>query len=200
MSGRPRVPVTWVIPSIFERAHLLPNAVAGIGAQTYEAEGTIVLVDAPQWFEREQCMRNMVAKRNALLGLVRTPWMATFDDDDVPDPDHLEVLWETRLADPSSQLVYGLSPRWWEVPDTCTNPWHASTSQALIDVEAVRAVGGWVYVEGMNEDVAADRYWVAECGLRRLYAPRPTWKWDLGTHNHIGDLFNGADQGVTSVQ
>lgn len=76
--------VTVVTPTIPDRAEILMDAVDSVQAQTRPAVAHFVGLDADR--------AGPAATRTMLLGQVETPLVAFLDDDDVLDPDHLELL------------------------------------------------------------------------------------------------------------
>jgi glycosyltransferase involved in cell wall biosynthesis len=76
--------VTVVIPSIPPRAGSLHRAIQSITAQTFPAAAIVVEVDNHR--------TGAAATRHRGLTKVDTEWTAFIDDDDLWDPNHLEVL------------------------------------------------------------------------------------------------------------
>jgi glycosyltransferase involved in cell wall biosynthesis len=76
--------VTVITPSLPERAVMLAEAVASVNAQTHPPADHMIAVD--------HSGRGPALIRDQLLKVTRTEWVAFLDDDDLLDPDHLEVL------------------------------------------------------------------------------------------------------------
>lgn len=76
--------VTVITPTIAERTDVLMEAVDSVQAQTAPPFAHFIGLDADG--------AGPAAMRTAMLGEVRTPLVAFLDDDDLLDPDHLEIL------------------------------------------------------------------------------------------------------------
>lgn len=78
-----RPAITLITPTIPGRGHLLAELAAGVGAQSFMPDAWLVGVDHDR--------RGPAAMRNALVGQARTEWVSFVDDDDLIDPDHLDI-------------------------------------------------------------------------------------------------------------
>ena len=103
------LPVTVVIPA-YERAALLPRALASVAAQTRRPAEVIVVDDGSADDSaavaerlgarviRHERNRGVSAARNTALEAARSEWVAFLDTDDEWLPHHLEGLWACREA------------------------------------------------------------------------------------------------------
>lgn len=87
--------VTVITPSLPERLPLLVEAMASVAAQSLRPVTHLVEVDLAK--------RGPAAVRNELLAASTTEWVAFLDDDDLLDPNHLEVL--ARYSDGSDVVA-----------------------------------------------------------------------------------------------
>jgi hypothetical protein len=84
--------VTVLTPSLPERAEMLAEACASVAAQTFPAAAHLIGVD----YDR----KGPATIINQLVTAASTEWLAILADDDLFDPDHLEILMgEKRHAD-----------------------------------------------------------------------------------------------------
>ena len=209
------IPVVVVTPTITGREQIFAGFRERLEQQTVEPLRHIWISEDPSWGSTEVHVRALVRVRNALLrrasdhfsALVSLDgwsggypqWAVMSDDDDVWDPWHLEELWETHLRHPSASLVYALTP-----PRAnragATIPNGAMVNEALLDAAAVLRVGGYQYRDGWNEDVLADRLWVLEHGLERVYCSRPSYQWVRGDHEHAIDRYGREEHEAWQAQ
>jgi hypothetical protein len=82
--------VTVLIPTIFERAELLEQALDSVRAQSYPVEYRVGI---------DRLHNGPARIVNELASDVRTEWIFRLDDDDLLDPDHFEVLSHWLLDD-----------------------------------------------------------------------------------------------------
>lgn len=87
--------LTIIIPTIPERAELFEQALASVKAQT-----------APVFYKTavDTNHNGPVPTVNALASTVETEWLFRLDDDDLLDPDHVEVL--SHWLDDDADIVY----------------------------------------------------------------------------------------------
>jgi glycosyltransferase involved in cell wall biosynthesis len=88
--------ITVITPSIPERHELLAECLESVRYQSKPPVAHLVGVDVARSGPGD--VRNLLARA------VRTEWLHFLDDDDLLDPNHLEVL--TSRADPGADVIY----------------------------------------------------------------------------------------------
>jgi glycosyltransferase involved in cell wall biosynthesis len=168
-AGQLELPVSVVIPA-FNRAHLLPRAIASIRAQNGVRPAEIIVVDDASSDDtaavasrlaarvvRHEVNRGPSAARNTGFAAAHTPWLIQMDSDDAWLPDCLATLWSLRSshvlisgacvsdeATPRYNGVHGRRAREVRSPAALVFPDnHISASAALMSADAVRRVGGY---------------------------------------------------------
>lgn len=200
--------------TITGREHLMAEKWRQLGEQTMLPGRVEVDYEPPTWRTGDgahvEHVKALVTARNRLLAKVTTPWMLTADDDDVWEPDHIETVWRRHLEVPSAGVVYPIGP-WrveggiaWGAPPSARNPaggpyvdqgsFGAMITEALLEVETFRHWGGWIYVDGINEDVATDIHFVHNCGIERVYTDHFTYRWERGDHLHAVDVYGPEEE------
>lgn len=187
------IPVCVIVPTLNQRVEVFSEWRRNLAAQTVQPADHLWISEDPAWSDFDNHLHAMVSVHNRLLRWAEREgyeWVVTADDDDYWYPDHLETLWATHLANPECQIVYAITPpkaTWHQ------NPVGANPNQALLHLPSILAVGGYVYNQGHNEDVAADHYWVLQCGMQRTYCPKATYSWVRGSHIHAIDVYRESD-------
>lgn len=134
------------------RENLLAEAMGSVAAQTVAPACQLVRVEAPP---AGLSPLHLAHQHNVLLGMVDTTWVAVLDDDDLYTVDHFEtVAGSGHMGDEGADVIYtfGLgnaAPRndvsEWTNEEMATKLARGNcvSSNALIRVSALRAVGGW---------------------------------------------------------
>ena len=164
------LPVTVVIPA-YERAALLPRALASVAAQTSPAAEVIVVDDGSADDSaavaerlgarviRHERNRGVSAARNTALVAASGEWVAFLDTDDEWLPHHLDGLWARRDAHVAvahtavwveragrDHHAYGLAgrrPRVLRTPAPLAADNFIPLSASLVRRDAVRRAGGF---------------------------------------------------------
>ena len=180
MSAPPALPVSVVIP-VYNRAELLPRAIAGIRAQTH-APAEVVVVDDHSSDDsgavarrlgcrvvRHEHNQGAAAARNTGIEAAGEEWLAMLDSDDEWLPHHLEVLWRARathdvittsalLIDPEGSPTQIIGPparraQTLTAPADLLYPENIFVaSGSLVRRAAVRSVGGYDTTLRYSED------------------------------------------------
>ena len=189
-----RTGVTVVIPSIPPRmGRHLHRALDSVQMQTRSVDAVSVVVD--------QAHLGAAATRNEALAAVRTQWCVFLDDDDVLDPDHVELLM-AHQQETGADLVYP----WFRV-ENGFDPFpqyegHPFEERALREIqnfipvtvlartELIRESGGFQPLG--PPDNPCDDYgaWLAllNAGAKFSHLNRRTWSW----------VWHGGEGGNTS--
>jgi hypothetical protein len=197
--------------TIVGREHLMAEKWRQLSEQTYKPGRVEVDYEPATWETgHENHVKALVRARNRLTAKVETPWMLTADDDDFWMPDHIETVWKRHLEVPTAGIVYPIGP-WkveggiaWGAPPSARNPaggpyvdqgsFGAMITEALIEVETFRHWGGFIYVDGINEDVATDIHLTRNCGVERVYTDHFTYRWERGEHLHAVDVYGPEEE------
>jgi glycosyltransferase involved in cell wall biosynthesis len=180
--------VTVLTASIPSRSAMLAECVASVAAQTTLPAVHLVGIDVLR--------AGTSAVRNALLGAVRTPWVAVLDDDDVALPNHLAAL---LAASDQADVVYSLPSiegrsGWQPVADFDPDrlrresyiPCTALVRTRLLDVlggwrDSADCLNGWedwdLWLRALNADA------------RFVHVPEVTWRYRFhdGNKTHHGE-------------
>lgn len=180
-SRNPRVDgsgITVITPTIPGRYELLGEAVMSVRAQTLPAVEHLILYDA--WGE------GPAVTRNRLLRMVRTPWVAFLDDDDVLDPDHLEVLHARVLESPGAAVAWSWhrggppTPRCRTMREAAR---YMSAGRNVIPVTVLALTSSVIASGGFDPDARYEDYdlWMRmeKRGLGFAVVPRDTWTYRL---------------------
>jgi GT2 family glycosyltransferase len=109
VSATGTLPISVIIPA-YNRAELLPRAIAGVRAQTRPPAEIVVVDDCSDddtaavagglgcRVIRHERNLGAAAARNTGIEAARHEWLAMLDSDDERLPHHLEVLWRARAA------------------------------------------------------------------------------------------------------
>ena len=180
MSPAEALPITVGIPA-YNRAQLLPRAIAGVRAQTHPPAEIVVVDDcstdeSAAVAERLGCHvvrheRNQgaAAARNTAIESATQAWLAMLDSDDEWLPHHLATLWRARadhqivtasalLIDPDGNPTQVIGPpqrqaRTLTAPGELVYPENIFVaSGALVRRAAVREVGGYDTTLRYSED------------------------------------------------
>src|SRR5262245_28673169 len=113
--------VTIVIPT-YNRAALLPRALASVAEQTFSDFDVVVVNDGGEWPAGcalsivgwpmrllHQEHRGPAAARNAVLSASDSEFVAYLDDDDEWQPDHLESLLALLKGHPRHRVAFGVA-------------------------------------------------------------------------------------------
>lgn len=170
-SQAPALPVTVVIPA-FNRAAMLPRAIASIEAQRPARPAEIIVVDDASSDDTAQVAERLGAKvlrhdtnrgpaeaRNTGFGAATQPWIAQLDSDDEWLPSCLATLWSLRgdhlfVTGGSVSLLPGGEHRYngtmCRRPQVISSPAtllfpdnFVAASGVLLRTAAVREVGGY---------------------------------------------------------
>lgn len=178
---------TVVTVSMPERHDLLAEACATVREQTIGAVPHLIRIEQPDAFGAA----HVAKQRNAILKAVETPWIAVLDDDDLFDPNYLEVMGEHLEG---ADVVYSDCRGY---PHPKSDHFDAERlrtnnyidGEACIRAEALREVGGYP-----SNDIVEDwQLWVKllDIGAKFVYVDQV-----IRTHRH-GTLCNGAWRNVT---
>lgn len=173
--------VTVITPTIPSRHELLAEAAMSVHRQTLAGVTHSILLDAHG--------DGPAATRNELLRTVRTPYVAFLDDDDLLEPEHLEVLLDRlELSDASVAYSYcnvigpaavsvPRPPRDGDVWRLMERGRNVIPITVLARTDAIRA-GGCFYSEDRYEDYAL---WMRLRALGHDFAlePRVTWTYRM---------------------
>ena len=134
-------PFTVVTVSMPNRHELLQEAAASLRAQTIGATPWLIRIDEPEVFGA----RHIATQRNAILKSVETEWIAVLDDDDLFDPNYLEVMAE-HLED--ADMVYSFCrdrghPQLEFDPQLIRDGVGFMDGECCIRTASLRAVGGY---------------------------------------------------------
>jgi glycosyltransferase involved in cell wall biosynthesis len=207
MTGRRRLSVAVVIPTIPGRSASLGRANASIVAQRRQPDQVIVEWD----LERT----GAAATRNRALAKVRTDFIAWLDDDDWLKPNHIITGMRELEADPAIDLLYPI-PEMVGGPDpTATtyqgrfpvSPWGLRWDQELeahlrkqgsfvpmthfVRTDLVRQVGGFHDGYETESPIMGKRFCgededylvrLLDAGARFTHMPRKTWYWNASPH------------------
>lgn len=180
--------ITVLTASLPERGGMLAENLASVAAQGLSPASHLVAVDYAR--------AGGAATYNALVGAVDTEWFCCLDDDDLADPDHLEVM--ARAAGPEWDVIYTYCRsvgRDFTQYNQCFDPTIVATSSiipitALCRTGLMRDAGGWP--DTWDYDRAA---WVAvhNAGGRFLSIPEITWTYRYhGANQSHGQLRVGS--------
>lgn len=142
-------PFTVVTVSIPERHELLQEAAASLRAQTIGPVPWLLRIDQPEVFGPH----HIATQRNILLKAVETPWIAVLDDDDLFDPEYLEIMADHLDG---ADVVYSFCRARGHVqsefdPERLKRENYID-GEACIRTEALREVGGYP-VNDVAEDI-----------------------------------------------
>lgn len=111
-----------VVVATWNRAGLLPRALASLLAQTEPGWEALIVDDGStdatpevvaRWLEDSRFRylslphRGLSAARNSGIDAARAPWVTFLDSDDAYTPDHLESRLRILLAAPDTDLLHG---------------------------------------------------------------------------------------------
>jgi GT2 family glycosyltransferase len=192
--------ITVVIPSIPPRNALLHHALASVLDQTQQPTAVIVEVDHERTGAAETRHRGL-AKSD-------TEWTAFLDDDDLLDPQHLQVLLDAagefdadylwsrfrlgfadgRTQDGPYPLGAGTFDQWND------NQPAQTTITTMVRTELALKVGGFAGFTDDGKEIDGQRYGedfdftlrMREAGAVFRHAPAVTWTW-----NHWGGNTSG---------
>ena len=107
------VPITVIIPA-YNRPHFVAEAVASVNAQTVRPEQIIVVDDGstppigdlPNVTIIRQANAAVPTARNTGIAAARSEWVAFLDDDDLWEPNKLEMQWQAIQSNPSCGIVF----------------------------------------------------------------------------------------------
>jgi hypothetical protein len=191
--------ITVVIPSIPPRADYLQRAVRSVLAQTVPPDALIIEFDHDK--------TGPAATRNRALAKVATKYTAFLDDDDELLPYHLEQLrllaehTEADLVYPWFHVISHRRTAGWDPLGAEGKPFDADDLLArnfipmtvLAKTETVRRAGGFVQVEGWEDDPASSTgedhgCWLAmlKLGAKFVHLPERTWLWHWHGNNTSG--------------
>jgi hypothetical protein len=182
----------------------LAENIASVRAQTQPVECHLICGHP---ITAEEPQMQYVAAKNQLLSAVRTPWVATLNDDDVWLPDHVETVLP-HLED--GDVVYtwdagGSRPRHdytgWTQEQLVEHfdETNLLDGNCLIRVSLLRGVGGFP-VEWTGSGPWAGGHFIdsparfedwelwrrlARVGARFLCVPKETWQYGLGSPGQI---------------
>lgn len=166
-----RLPVTVVIPA-YNRAELIPRALRSVAAQRPYQPCQVIVVDDASEDDTAGVAQSLGARvirldvnsgpataRNTGFWATTTPWLIQLDSDDEWLPHCLRTLWELRHGHvlvsggsigerrdgtPWYNGIHGRETRLLRSPAKLVFPDNVvASSAALLDTEAVRAVGGY---------------------------------------------------------
>lgn len=168
--------ITVLTASIVERGDMLAEACASVRAQTLRPDAHLISVDVARV--------GASATYNALAAAVMTPWMTFLDDDDLLDPNHLELLAE-EAALSEADVVYSwcrcTGARSYKDYNSSFDPvlLHRKSIvpiTALVRTEAFRQVGGFPASDGYDWHL-----WRTLCdaGAEFRCVPEVTWTYRL---------------------
>lgn len=173
--------ITVITPSLPSRGAMLADAMRSVAHQTLRPAVHMIAVDYAGF--------GPAAVRNDLLEGVLTPWVAFLDDDDILDPDHLEVLATTVDLNTVDVVISHCRFNGDTIPDKyCNRPYDRDALRehgifpitVLARRKAILAAGGF----------GGERYedWsmfnrMADNGCRFHVIPRVTWTYRLGHGN-----------------
>ena len=183
--------VTLLTASLPERGHMLAEAVASVTAQKVPPVAHLIGVD--------HAREGAATVYNRLAGMVDTGWVTFLDDDDLLDPNHLEMLLgHCQGAD----VVYtwcrpvGHSFRLYNQPFDR----NLLRRRSIVPITAMvrtefYARAGWM----RHEDGYDWRFWqrVADAGASFRCVPEITWQYrrhELGNQSH-GELLIAGPRG-----
>lgn len=167
--------VTIVTASLPQRRTLLAEAMATVNAQTVPV-AHLVGVDAGS---------GVAEVRNRLVATAGTEWVAFLDDDDLLDPDHVEILLEH-----SDQADVVISHCRFDGPELpagyCNRPFDRAELRkhgifpitVLARRQAVLGAGGFA-LKGWDDWVLWNA--MADAGCRFEVVPRVTWTYRTAT-------------------
>lgn len=170
-----------------ERHHLLAEAMETVRAQTIGRTPHLVRIEDPDNFGPSHVSH----QRNTILKAVETPWIAVLDDDDLFDPNYLEIMASfTEGADVVYSDCRGYPhPKsdFFDAERLRTNNY--IDGEACIRADAIREVGGYP----SNEVVEDWQLWVKllDAGAKFVYVDQV-----IRTHRH-GTLYGNAWRNVT---
>ncbi len=167
-----------ITPTIPERAHLLAEARESVARQTFLDVGHLVGLD-----ERHI---GQGAVRNGLVRESRAEWLVFLDDDDLLDPQFIELHLE-RALETGADMVHApcrYPPKSWPRP-----------AIAAFNLERLRREGNYIPITalvrrsmfdragGFREDTLCEDYWLwlamNEAGAKFAYIPRVCWTYRL---------------------
>lgn len=173
--------VTVLTPTLPERAEMLRECILSVQAQTVQPEAHLIWCDT----ERAGC----AAALNKLWPRAVTEWVAVLADDDLIDPEHLQVLLAqaqvSAYAGPVDVVysycrVVGRKDGW--TPNKPFSAWgvrqgtHPIPATALIRRSLVEKLNGWRQPPGGYED---EDFWrrALDVGARFVQVRRITWSY-----------------------
>jgi glycosyltransferase involved in cell wall biosynthesis len=174
--------VTVITPTVPGREGLLEECEASVAAQTVPADHLVAVDDARE---------GPAAVRNRLAALAEADWLLPLDDDDLLDPDALEVLLaQTGGAD----IIYPwcrvegsdwVPNRWFDTADLVEA--HEGERLNYIPVTALIRRSLWAELGGMRS-VEFEDYdlWTraVEAGARFRCVPEVLWTYRVGEWQH----------------
>lgn len=168
-----------------ERADMLAEAVASVQAQTLAPVEHLIAVD----HHREGAGPVL----NSLLWRAKGDWAMVLDDDDLLDPNHLEVL----SAAPAATVRYtrprveGGTFTQYDQPFDAGVLEHQNivSHNALMDAEIVRGIGGWHGLRWFDWDLFRR---LARAGADFLPIDAVTWTYRLHGANWSQGTLTGA--------
>jgi hypothetical protein len=174
--------ITVLTPSIRSREHLLVEAQASVRGQT--------VVPPPRHLVTiDRLQRGPAAMRNSMLRRTTTEWVAFLDDDDLMDPEHLELL----LAKAEATGADVVSSWWrWMPPDgPFAAPRPDAFDAARLERENYIPITVLARTRAVLESGAFDRHdryedwalWLRmlDRGCKFAIVPRVTWSYRLGS-------------------
>lgn len=150
--------VAAVVVSLAERHTLLAEAVASVYAQTRQPDDLVIGVDYSR--------RGEVWNQNRLIDATDCDWLAFLHDDDLWDPDHLEVCAEHFETADVVVSRFRMTGR----PENTIEPWHTD----FADLRWTNWIGSpsMVCVRrdkfGWWREPCAQHRWVDWCNYNRL--------------------------------
>ena len=134
-------PFTVVTVSMPSRHELLYEAYGSLRAQTIGPTPWLIRIDEPEVFGP----RHIATQRNVILKSVETEWIAILDDDDLFDPDYLEIMAQNLDG---ADVAYSFCrdrghPQLEFDPQLIRDDVGFIDGECCIRTEALRSVGGY---------------------------------------------------------